>query len=271
MEVRLVGVSYAYPSGVRALDGVDLIIGSGSSVAIIGANGSGKTTLARHLDGLLRPSSGRVLLGGVDAATWSVAQLATRVGLGFQDPGQQIFERTVRAELSFGPRQLGWPEGQRQRAVDEALEATGLAEAAALHPGDLGAARRKLLTIASVLAMQTPVVVLDEPTTGLDRRGTERAARLIADLREAGRTVIGISHDLRFVAESFERVVALEAGRIVLDGTPAEVFDEHAWPVLERSGLEPPVAARLGAAMGLGSTPTEATLVEALRPRSSAG
>ena len=267
MEIRLEGVSFTYPSGAQALADIDLTFGAGAAVGIIGANGSGKTTLARHLDGLLRPASGRVLLDRVDAATRSTAQLAAQVGLAFQDPDRQIFERTVRAEVSFGPRQRAWSDEQRRHAVDAALEATGLADAADLHPGELGAGRRKLLTMASVLAMQTPVVVLDEPTIGLDRRGIDRIAGLIEQLRSAGRTVVGISHDLRFVAESFERIVVLEAGRLVSEGTPAEVFDEGAWPMLERSGLAPPRAARLGAALGLGSTPTEGALVAAARRR----
>jgi energy-coupling factor transport system ATP-binding protein len=121
--------------------------------------------------------------------------------------------------------------------------------------------------MASVLAMQTPVVVLDEPTTGLDSRGVERVGEVIAGLRAAGRTVIGISHDVRFVAESFDRIVLLDHGRVTLDGTPADVFAESAWPTLRSSGLEPPYAAITGARLGLGSTPTREALVSALTAR----
>lgn len=262
-ELHLEGVAYEYPDDVRALDGVDLLIPPGVSLALIGANGSGKTTLARHLDGLLRPSVGRVLVDGEDAAAQSVAQLAATVGLCFQQPDRQIFDRVVRGEVEFGARQLGASGEQAFTRAKAALEMVGMADQLGAHPDDLGETRRKLLTIASVLAMHTPVVVLDEPTVGLDARGVERIGGIIGDLHEEGRSVIGISHDMRFVAETFERVVLLDHGRLVLDGTPAEVFAEAAWPILRSAGLEPPAASVIGARLGLGSTPTEAALVAA--------
>jgi energy-coupling factor transport system ATP-binding protein len=150
-------------------------------------------------------------------------------------------------------------------AVDGALEATGLSEEATTNPYDLGYSRRKLLALASVLAMETPIVVLDEPTTGQDARGVERVRRIVEDLSARGRSVIAISHDMRFVAESFARIVVMRDGRIVLDGAPAEVFAEPAWPTLESTFLEPPLAARIGARLGLGSTPTDAALLAAVR------
>ena len=264
-ELRLEGVSYGYERGPRALDGVDLAIPTGSSLAVIGANGSGKTTLVRQLDGLLRPTAGRVLVDGEDAANLHVAQLARRVGLCFQHPERQIFSRNVREEVEFGPRQAGASTEEAFARAQAALAAVGMERDLGVHPGDLGETRRKLLTIASVLAMETPVVVLDEPTVGLDRRGTERVAGIISDLRAGGRTVIGISHDLRFVAETFERVVVLQEGRVALDGSPAEVFAPVRWPTLRAAGLEPPAAARIGAQLGLGSTPTDDAVVAALR------
>ena len=150
-----------------------------------------------------------------------------------------------------------------------ALEAVGLNKEMEANPYDLGTSRRKLLTLASVLAMETPVVVLDEPTTGQDAAGVERVARIVANLSEGGRTVIAVSHDMRFVADNFERVVVMRAGTIAMDGTPAEVFGEPAWPRLAATFLEPPYAARIGARLGLGSTPTDAALVAALRARSA--
>ncbi|MEA2548080.1 MAG: energy-coupling factor transport system ATP-binding protein, partial [Chloroflexota bacterium] len=132
------------------------------------------------------------------------------------------------------------------------------------NPYDLGYSRRKLLALASILAMGTPIVVLDEPTTGQDARGVERIHRIVAELSAAGRTVVAISHDMRFVAEAFERVIVMRDGRIVLDGSPADVFAEAAWPTLASTFLEPPLAARIGARLGLGSTPTDETLLAAL-------
>jgi energy-coupling factor transport system ATP-binding protein len=263
-DLRLEGVTYDYPDGVRALEAVDLVIPAGSSVALVGANGSGKTTLARHLDGLLRPTAGRVLVGETDGATLRVAELARTVGLCFQSPDRQIFARSVRDEVEFGPRHAGADTETAFAQAKEALVRVGMADDLGTHPDDLGETRRKLLTIASVLAGNTPVVVLDEPTTGLDARGVELIEGLVHDLVAEGRTVIGISHDMRFVAETFERVVVLDAGRLMLEGTVEEVFAESAWPTLRAAGLEPPAAALTGARLGLGSTPTEDDLVAAL-------
>ncbi len=265
--IAVEGLVHVYAEGTRALDGVDLSIAAGEAVAIVGQNGSGKSTLVRHLNGLLRPTAGRVIIDGRDAATVRVARLAATVGLAFQDPDRQIFAGSVRAEVAFGPRNLGLRGAALAQRVEEALERVGLSGSAEANPYDLGYSRRKLLSIASVLAMRTPVVVLDEPTTGQDARGVARIQAVVRDLAAAGRTVITISHDMRFVAEIFNRVVVMRAGRIVLDGTPAEVFAEPNWPALAATYLEPPLAARVGARLGVGSTPTEASLVEALAGR----
>ena len=191
-------------------------------MAIVGQNGSGKSTLVRHLDGLLRPTEGRVLHDGADVVDERVAALAARVGIVFQNPDRQIFAGKVRAEVEFGPRILGRTPAEAAAAAAAALEAVGLTASIDANPYDLGYSRRKLLTLASVLAMETPVIVLDEPTTGQDARGVARIQRVIADLSAAGRTVIAISHDMRFVAETFARVVVMGAGRVLLDGPPAD-------------------------------------------------
>jgi len=258
-------VSYTYPqSEVAALDGVHLAIGRGERVALVGQNGSGKTTLVRHLNGLLRPTSGRVLHDEADTATRTVAQLARSVGLVFQDPDRQIFAGSVRAEVEFGPRNLGLGGAALATAVNAALAAVGLEAAQRTNPYDLGASRRKLLALASVLAMGTPVLVLDEPTTGQDQRGVEIVRRVIEEAHAAGRTLIAISHDMEFVASAFDRVVVMREGRILLDGTPATVFAVDAWKALRSSYLEPPLAAIIGSRLGLGATPTDDALLTAL-------
>ena len=261
------GVGFVYPDGTRALDGVDLVIGPSERVAIIGQNGSGKSTLVRHANGLLRPTEGRVTHDGADIADTRVAQLAVRVGIVFQNPDRQIFAGKVRDEVAFGPRILGRTDVGTKNATAVALEAVGLTDAIDQNPYDLGYSRRKLLALASVLAMETPIVILDEPTTGQDARGVERVQRVVANVAIEGRTVIAISHDMRFVAESFSRIVVLGAGRVLLDGTPAEVFAEPNWPTLAATFVEPPHAARVGARLGLGSTPTEGDVVGALAAR----
>jgi len=266
-SLALEKVGFVYPDGTRALDGVDLAIAQGELVAVIGQNGSGKSTMVRHLDGLLRPTEGRVLHDGADVIDERVAALAARVGIVFQNPDRQIFAGKVRAEVEFGPKILGRTPTEAATAAAAALEAVGLTASIDANPYDLGYSSRKLLTLASILAMETPVIVLDEPTTGQDARGVARIQRVIADLSVAGRTVIAISHDMRFVAETFARVVVMGAGRVLLDGPPATVFDEAAWPTLASTYLDAPLAARAGARLGLGSTPTEQSLVDALSAR----
>jgi energy-coupling factor transport system ATP-binding protein len=263
--IRLEAVGFVYPDGTRALADVDLSFAPGESVAIVGQNGSGKSTLVRHLNGLLRPTEGRVLHDEVDIGRDRVAALAAFVGIVFQNPDRQIFAGKVSDEVRFGPRMLGRTDRDAGGAAAAALETVGLSESLDANPYDLGYSRRKLLAIASVLAMRTPVVVLDEPTTGQDARGIARVQAVLSGLAGEGRTVIAISHDMRFVAESFERVVVMGAGRVILDGTPSEVFAEPAWPTLASTYLEPTYAARVGARLRLGSTPSEAALTEALR------
>ena len=258
------GVGFSYPDGTRALEDIQLSLRAGERVAIVGQNGSGKSTLARHLNGLLRPTVGRVSLFGRDTTEVHVAELARTVGLVFQNPDRQIFASSVRAEVGFGARNLGRRGSELDRAVAAALSVVGLDGEARTNPYDLGYSRRKLLALASILAMETPIVVLDEPTTGQDARGIERIQRIVTDLAASGRTVITISHDMRFVAESFARVVVMRDGRVILDGTPAEVFAGTNAEALASTYLEPPLAARLGERLGLGTTPTEGTLIEAL-------
>jgi energy-coupling factor transport system ATP-binding protein len=262
--IEFESVSFSYPGGVRALSEVSLRIEPGEVVAIVGQNGSGKSTLVRHLNGLLRPGAGRVRLDGSDIRAVHVAALAAKVGLAFQNPDRQLFSGRVSAEVEFGPRNLGVRGAELAERVASALAAVGLAGAAATNPYDLGYSRRKLLALASVLAMRTPIVVLDEPTTGQDARGVARLRDVVAAAAAGGRTVIAISHDMRFVAETFRRVVVMRAGGVVLDGAPAEVFAEAAWPELRAAYLEPPLPAVAGARLGLGATPTVAALAAAL-------
>ena len=267
--ITLQGIAFDYPDGTRALDGVDLTIGPGERVALIGQNGSGKSTLVRHLDGLLRPTTGRVLIDGHDIAGERVARLAATVAIAFQDPDRQIFAGRVDSEVAFGPRNLGRRGPELEAAVAGALEAVGLSGQRAAKPYDLGYSRRKLLGLASVIAMETPVVVLDEPTTGQDLRGSDRVRSIVRSLAAAGRTVIAISHDMDFVAEEFERIVVLRRGRVVLDGSPELVFGEASWPILGTTFLEPPLAARRGVELGVGATPAVAALAAALGGRRS--
>jgi energy-coupling factor transport system ATP-binding protein len=212
--IRCDGVRFDYPDGTRALDEIDLEIRAGERVAIEGRNGSGKTTLVRLWNGLLRPTSGRVTIAGDSTAARNVATRARKVGLTFQDPNDQLFARTCRDEVAIGARNVGLRGRDLEGAIDEALEAVALTETASVNPYDLGPSKRRLLAIASVLAIQTPVVVLDEPTMGLDADQRFRVAALVDSLANAGRTVVAISHDARFVGAAFDRSIVLERGRI---------------------------------------------------------
>lgn len=268
MRLTIEALSYRYPSGVLALDGVDLAVEPGGRVAIIGQNGAGKTTLVRHLNGMVRPTAGTVRIGEWDTADKTIAQLAERVGYVFQNPDEQLFAKTVGLDVAFGPRNLGFDAERTEASVAEALAATGLTEDADTHPHHLSLSERKRVAIAAVLAMRTPVVVLDEPTTGQDERGVELVAGIVHDLAEAGTTVIAITHDMDFCAEHFERVVVMAGGRIVDDGPPDRIFASP--DILRAAAVEPPQLARVAHEAGWATTPlTVKSFVDRLAARGS--
>jgi len=257
-------LGFVYPDGTRALANVSLVIEAGSRVAIIGQNGSGKSTLVRHFNGLLRATEGTVLVDNREIGKRHVAELAQLVGISFQNPDRQIFSSKAKAEVAFGPRNIGLRGADLDRRVSAALELVGLSGQSNTNPYDFGYSERKLLALASIVAMGTPTIVLDEPTTGQDANGVASVKKIVGELSREGRTVVAISHDMGFVAETFERVVVMREGSIVLDGTVLEVFAEESWATLRSTNLEPPYAATVGARLGLGSTPTVASVVAAL-------
>ncbi|GDY32884.1 energy-coupling factor ABC transporter ATP-binding protein [Gandjariella thermophila] len=246
--IRIDSLVYRYPTGVTALDGVSLRVEPGERVALIGRNGAGKTTLARHLNGILRPTAGSVHVDGWDTAEHTVAELAAKVGYLFQNPDEQLFARTVAEEVAFGPRNLGYPGDRRARLVRRALEDTRLTGLEEVHPYQLSLAERKRVALAAVLAMDTPILVLDEPTTGADHAGVRDVAAAVSELAGRGRTVLAVTHDMDFCAENFDRIVVLAGGRIVRDGSPDEVF--RAGADLAQAGVEPPQLMRLSEALG---------------------
>ena len=249
LPVEISNVTFHYPSGVAALLGVSLRIEPGESVALLGQNGAGKTTLARHLNGLLQPTSGTVRVGDWSTTEHTVAQLARRVGYVFQHPDHQIFKRSVRDEVSFGPRNLGFNAAALAATVERALVATNLTAFADRHPHDLLPSQRKAVAIASVLAMETPIVVLDEPSTGQDAAGVAMIGKLIDDLIAAGRTVVVITHDIDFCADHCKRCVVMSGGKVMLDGPTADVWTHT--DLLEKSAIEPPQLVRLSQQLGL--------------------
>jgi len=248
MKLEVCQASFRYPTGVLALDAVSLTVESGEGLALIGENGAGKTTLAKLLNGLLRPTGGSVLVGGRDTQQHTPAQLSRFVGFVFQNPDDQLFARTVREEVAFGPRNQRLPAAQIQGRVDRALDDVGLGGAADRHPYDLTAPERKRVALAAALAMQAPALILDEPTIGQDAGGVEQLGALIDRLHAEGRTLIAITHDLDFCLEHFARVVVLAGGRILADGPSTEVLRRV--DVLRQAQVEPPELVQL--ALGLG-------------------
>ncbi len=252
------GLSYSFPGGPPVLRGIDLEIRPGEIVAIVGSNGSGKSTLARLLAGLLKTTSGSVTLGGRDAATLPRSVAGRLAGFVFQNPDHQIFAESVAAEVGFGPRLQGLDAAQVEARVEEALAAVGLLDRRGADPFLLSKGGRQRVAVASVLATRPEVLILDEPTTGLDRREVDEMMGLVRRLNASGHTVVMITHAMHVAAEHARRVVALAAGEIIADAPPAEVF--HRPALLARASLRPPGAAVLAAHLGLAAVSVDGVL-----------
>lgn len=242
------GLGHVYPGGVAALSDVDVEIRAGEFLAVLGRNGAGKTTFARHLNGLLRPSSGSLRIAGEDSAGRSVGQLATHVGYVFQNPDHQIFANTVREEIGFGLKNQGWEQDRIDARVDEVLARVDMAVFADRHPFTLGKGQRQRLAVASVLALEPEVLVIDEPTTGQDYVGARAMLELIRDLNASGHAVVMITHDMTLVAEYARRALLFANGRLLADTSPRELFGSA--DLLERGSLIAPQVTRLARLLG---------------------
>jgi energy-coupling factor transport system ATP-binding protein len=228
MRLELRAVRHVYARGtpfeVEALRGVSLSVETGEVLAIVGGTGSGKSTLAQHMNQLLVPTGGEVLIDGVDARSLEKSELRRRVGLVFQFPESALFAPTVEEDVAFAPRQLGLGEEEVQERVRESLVALGAAGLAARSPFALSGGEKRRVAIAGVLAMNPEVLILDEPTAGLDPATREDLLALILGLRGAGISVVLVSHDLDEVAEVADRVCVLHDGRVRAIGSLADVF-----------------------------------------------
>ena len=252
MKVEIRDLHFTYPTGVEALRGITLTIESGEQVAIVGQNGAGKTTLVKHLNGLLTPTEGEVRIGGWDTKKQPVSKLARRVGYVFQNPDEQLFSKNVETEVAFGPRNLKLDDEQIQSLVKDALAMAELSDKTETNPYDLSPTWRKMVALASVISMDTDIVVFDEPTTGQDALNIARIANVIRTLRQRGKTVITITHDIDFCAENFDRVIALSQGKVLLDGTANEVLGQE--EILATTYVDPPQLTRLGKRLGFERT-----------------
>lgn len=255
MNIQIHNVHFTYPGNVQALRGIDLTIPSGEIIAWIGENGAGKTTMAKLVNGLLKPTAGQVLVGERDTQTASTASLARLVGYAFQNPDEQLFLNSVWKEVAFGPGNILDDPDEVTRRTRAALELTQLSHKAEMHPYDLLPSERKLLGLASILSMQSPVMILDEPTMGLDYCGLQIMSNIILRAREARRTIVLISHDMDFCLEHAERFIVFSGGRILRAGSAAAVFDDvH---LLDQAGLEEPQIVRLAKASGYTPIPKD--------------
>lgn len=236
-----------YDEQTPVLRGVRLQVPRGQFLSLVGANGSGKTTLVKHLNGLLRARRGTVQVAGLDAAQHPVGVMARQVGFLFQHPEQQIFSATVEQELAFGPRNLGLTADQVQERVAAALARFELEPAAGRPPAILGYGLRRKVTLASLAAMDPPLLVLDEPTVGLDAHGRREMLAWVAELHSRARTIFLVTHDMGLVAGCAERMVVLHEGQIVADGPPGAVFQDEA--LLAQASLKPPPVVTLARAL----------------------
>ena len=254
-EIRTEGLTHVYSAGTpfeqTAIEDVSLTIPAGQLAAVIGHTGSGKSTFIQHLDALLQPTSGRVLLNGEDINRDKYARrdVKWKVGLVFQYPEYQLFEETVWRDIAFGPRNMKLSEGEIDERVREAARFTGVDEALfERSPLELSGGQKRRIAIAGVIAMRPEVLILDEPTAGLDPAG---CVQLLGNIRryreESGSTVLLVSHSMDEVAELAERIIVFDRGHVALDGTPAEVFAQAGR--LTEIGLNVPRAAEIAAAL----------------------
>ena len=240
-------LKFQYVENVPVLQDVNLTIDN-RPTAIIGQNGAGKTTLVKLLKGLLKLVGGSIYYGGSDIAEKSVAMLAGEIGYVFQNPDDQIFKYHVIDEVMFGPQNIGMTKEQAREKAVVALKLVGLEQLADENPYDLELAERKLVAIASVLAMDTKVIILDEPTIAQDWKGRKIIQKMIRDLSSRGKTVIAILHDMDFVAESFERVIVMAHGKVLADGTKEEVFAQK--EILAQARIDQPCLTKLCQQLG---------------------
>jgi len=236
--IKVCDISYSYPNGVEAIKNVSLNISKGEFVAIMGENGAGKTTLVKHFNGLLRPQIGKIFIDGIDSATMSVAALARKVGLVFQNPDDQLFSENVEEEIKFALKNFGFNKEIIEKRVNWALNLLGIERYRKSSPFILSGGERKRVALASVLAWDPDVLVLDEPTIGQDYAQKERLRHFLLQLRSQGKTTVIVTHDVEFVVDSKPRILLMSQGRIIADG-PAELVMTD-FEMLEKASVSPP-------------------------------
>lgn len=248
--ISVQGLSHTYPDGNNALNDVSLSIKSGEFVAILGQNGSGKTTLAKHLNKLLKPTSGHVKFKGESIAREKVSSMGKRVGYVFQNPDHQIFSATLWEEIAFGPQNFGVSGDELDERVRDAFASVGLdMELKDADPFRLTKGERQRTAIAGIIAMRPPVIILDEPTTGLDGSEQKRIMELLAEINRDGHTIIAITHSVWAAAEYAHRIVLMREGGIIADSNPRDMMQNS--EALEAAMVIAPDATVIGSAFGM--------------------
>ncbi len=242
-ELEFKNVSFTYPNGFKAINDLNFVVYPSEKVAIVGQNGAGKSTCAKLMNGLLRPSSGEILLEGKNTKDMTTAQISRKVGYVFQNPNDQIFNSTVYDEVAFSLRALKVDEDEMDRRVRQACEICELSEYLDDHPYDLPFSTRKFITIAITIANDCDIFIFDEPTAGQDAYSMSCLKRVIDHLHDLNKTIITITHDMEFVVENFNRVVVMSNKEIIKDADKKEVFDED--EILQKAYIQPPVIKRL--------------------------
>ncbi|MCF0111824.1 MAG: ABC transporter ATP-binding protein [Erysipelotrichaceae bacterium] len=262
-DIILNHVTFTYPNGYTAVENINIEIKSGENVAIVGQNGAGKTTTVKMMNNLEKPTMGDVYVGDKNTKDFTTAQISRIVGYVFQNPDDQIFHSTVEQEVRFGPKSMKLPKEKEDALVEKALEMTGMVKYREENPLNLPLSMRKFITIAAIIAMDTEVLIFDEPTAGQDIYGNEMLAKILKDLHEEGKTVITISHDMEFVANNFERVIVMATKHVVKEGTPRDIFWD--FESLEIAKLKQPYVSRICHSLGIeGNVITMEEAVEAL-------
>ncbi|WP_163103449.1 energy-coupling factor ABC transporter ATP-binding protein [Peribacillus alkalitolerans] len=249
--IELKDVTFAYPNGYIANENLHLTIESGERVAIVGQNGAGKTTAVKLMNGLNKPTKGDVLVNGMNTKENTTARISAQVGYVFQNPDDQIFNSNVKKEIEFMLHYLKLDQKEIDRRVDRAVELTGIRDYLDMNPYDVPYSTRKFISVAAILAIETPYLILDEPTAGQDLNGIKTLTTLMDALRDEGKSVITITHDMEFVADHFSRVVAMANKRIIADGTAREIFWNQ--DVVKQAKIKKTQIAELAHDLGIGS------------------
>lgn len=242
--LKIENLHHTYEDGTPALNGIDLEIAQGEFLAVLGSNGSGKTTLIKHLNGLLRPTLGRVLFNGKPIESVADREVFSRIGIVFQDPNDQLFASTVEEDVAFGPTNMGLAPQQVKERVHEALHRVGMEDFARKSIHALSHGQKKRICIAGILAMAPQVIILDEPTAGLDPMGVHSLMHLLEDLnKKQGVTMIMATHVVDLVPLFMSKIAILSKGRVLRFGTPGEVFGDA--EAIEKAKLHLPLIAEL--------------------------